>query len=78
MTARHSVPCGLDAAVAGRGDQVGDLVGDGARKEIRLVMLCDVQVVAQQRSGTFVPLHLSGRLTVQIEADDRVRNLRPV
>lgn len=68
----------LDAAVAGHGDQVGDLVGDGARKEIRLVMLCDVQVVAQQRSGTFVPLHLSGRLTVQIEADDRVRKLRPV
>ena len=68
----------LDAAMARHGDQVGDLVRDGAREKIRLVMLCDVQVVAQQGSGTFVPLHLSGRLSVQIEADDGVRKPRAV
>jgi len=65
-------------AVTGRGDQVGNLVGDGLCKKIFVVMPSDVQVVAQQRPGPFAPLHLSGRLSVQIEADDRVRKPRAV
>ena len=65
-------------AVTGRGDQMGNLVGDGLCKKIFVVMLRNVQVVAQHRSGTSAPLHLSGRLSVQIEPYDRVRKPRAV
>ena len=60
------------AAVTGRGDQVGNLMGNGVGKEVRLMTLRDIEVEAQQGPATSAPLHLSGRLSMQIEPDHRV------
>jgi len=52
---------------------VGHLVGDRGREEIGLVPVCDVEVVAQERSLTLAPLRLPRRLATQVEADYGVR-----
>lgn len=61
------------APVADGGDQMGHLVRDRGGEEIGLVPVCDVEVVAQERSLTLAPLRLPRRLATQVEADYRVR-----